>query len=103
MLGRLLRCHIYRTTTYMRAGPLRNLDPAEQETNMAEIKADARQAEVPRAGGPVVHHTPPDKLKRLADFTTSARVLLISAIALGVGSGGVVAGVILLKLIRLCT
>jgi chloride channel protein, CIC family len=40
---------------------------------------------------------------RLGDFTTSPRVLLISAIAIVVGTAGVVAGVILLRLIRLVT
>lgn len=41
--------------------------------------------------------------RRLGDFTTDPRVLLIAAVALVVGSGGVVAGVALLGLIRLCT
>ena len=41
-------------------------------------------------------------IRHLGDFTTSPRVLLIAAIALIVGTGGMVAGVILLKLIRLC-
>jgi chloride channel protein, CIC family len=41
--------------------------------------------------------------RRLGDFTTSPRVLLISAIAIVVGTAGVAAGVVLLRLIRLCT
>jgi H+/Cl- antiporter ClcA len=41
--------------------------------------------------------------ERLGDFTTSPRVLLIAAIAVVVGTGGVAAGIVLLKLIRLCT
>ena len=40
---------------------------------------------------------------RLGDFTTSPRVLLISAIAIVVGTGGSIAGVVLLHLIRLFT
>ncbi len=40
---------------------------------------------------------------RLGDFSTSPRVLLIAAIAVVVGTGGVAAGIVLLKLIRLCT
>ena len=40
---------------------------------------------------------------RLGDFTTSPRVLLISAIAIAVGTAGVAAGMVLLGLIRLCT
>ncbi|HYL33429.1 MAG TPA: chloride channel protein [Stellaceae bacterium] len=41
--------------------------------------------------------------KHLGDFTTRPRVLVISAIAIVVGSAGVVAGVVLLDLIRLVT
>jgi CIC family chloride channel protein len=48
-------------------------------------------------------HTLSDRIRHLGDFTTNPRVLLISAIAILVGSAGVVAGVILLHLIRLCT
>jgi CIC family chloride channel protein len=40
-------------------------------------------------------------IRHLGDFTTSPRVLLISAIAVVVGIGGVISGVILLQLIRL--
>jgi len=42
-------------------------------------------------------------IRHLGDFTTSPRVLFVSAIALLVGTGGVISGVILLKLIRLVT
>ena len=42
-------------------------------------------------------------IRHLGDFTTSPRVLLISAIALVVGTAGVISGVILLDLIRLFT
>jgi CIC family chloride channel protein len=44
-----------------------------------------------------------DAIRHLGDFTTSPRVLLIVAIAIGVGSAGVAAGVVLLHLIQLCT
>jgi chloride channel protein, CIC family len=42
-------------------------------------------------------------IRHLGDFTTSPRVLVISAIAFVVGIGGTVSGVILLNLIRLVT
>ena len=42
-------------------------------------------------------------IRHLGDFTTSPRVLFIAAIALVVGTGGMVSGVVLLKLIRLAT
>ncbi len=42
-------------------------------------------------------------IRHLGDFTTSPRVLFVSAIALVVGTGGVISGAILLKLIRLVT
>ena len=42
-------------------------------------------------------------IRHLGDFTTSPRVLVISAIALVVGTAGVATGVALLALIRLCT
>ncbi|MGH6977431.1 MAG: hypothetical protein ACREED_10435, partial [Stellaceae bacterium] len=41
--------------------------------------------------------------KHLGDFTTKPRVLVISAIAIVVGSCGAIAGVVLLDLIRLVT
>lgn len=40
---------------------------------------------------------------RRGDFTASPRILVISAIALVVATAGVIAGVVLLNLIRLCT
>ena len=51
-----------------------------------------------QAGG---HSGLAERIKHLGDFTTSPRVLLIAAIATVVGTGGMIAGVILLKLIRL--
>lgn len=41
--------------------------------------------------------------RRLGDFTTSPRVLVIAAIAVVVASAGVLAGIALLNLIRLAT
>ena len=46
-------------------------------------------------------HAAAEGIRHLGDFTTGPRVLVISAIALVVGTGGVIAGVILLNLIRL--
>jgi H+/Cl- antiporter ClcA len=51
-------------------------------------------------GTPVL---PPRSHHRLGDFTTDPRVLLISGIAVVVATAGVVAGFVLLKLIRLAT
>ncbi len=48
-------------------------------------------------------HAAAEGIRHLGDFTTSPRVLVISAVALVVGTGGVIAGVLLLNLIRLCT
>ena len=45
----------------------------------------------------------PSGIRHLGDFTTSPRVLFISAIAILVGTAGVISGVILLDLIRLVT
>jgi len=57
-----------------------------------------------KAGGPVGGHSgAPGLASTLGDFTTRPRVLLISAIAIIVGTAGVISGVALLKLIRLCT
>ncbi|MGH7013643.1 MAG: chloride channel protein [Stellaceae bacterium] len=44
-----------------------------------------------------------ESVKHLGDFTTKPRVLLISAIAIVVGTAGVIVGVVLLDLIRLFT
>jgi H+/Cl- antiporter ClcA len=41
--------------------------------------------------------------RHLSDFTTDARVLVIAAIAVVVATGGVAAGILLMKLIRLAT
>ncbi len=40
---------------------------------------------------------------RLGDFTTNLRVLLLAAMALVVGTGGVASAWVLLRLIALCT
>ena len=48
-------------------------------------------------------HAVADRIRHLGDFTTNPRVLLISAIAVVVATGGVIAGVVLLNLIRLAT
>ncbi|ESY75958.1 chloride channel protein [Mesorhizobium sp. M0051] len=47
-----------------------------------------------------IHHSNPEHLR---DFTTDARVLLVAAIAVVVATAGLVAGIALLKLIRLAT
>jgi chloride channel protein, CIC family len=61
-----------------------------------------KKAVPPRSSGERLHVLS-DRIKHLGDFTTKPRVLLISAIAILVGSVGAVAGVVLLDLIRLCT
>ena len=48
-------------------------------------------------------HVHASHISRLGDFTTNPRVLVISAIALVVATAGVIAGLVLLNLIRLCT
>jgi H+/Cl- antiporter ClcA len=53
--------------------------------------------------GGQLHNIVAEGLERLGDFTTSPRVLVISAIAILVGSAGVLCGVILLNLIYLIT
>ena len=53
----------------------------------------------PRPAGRLV----PEVSGRLGDFTTSPRVLVITAIAVVIGTAGVAAGVVLLRLIRLVT
>jgi H+/Cl- antiporter ClcA/CBS domain-containing protein len=52
---------------------------------------------------PAVGHALSEGIRHLGDFTTSPRVLLIAAIAVLVGTAGVITGIILLDLIRLCT
>ncbi|MGH7114967.1 MAG: chloride channel protein [Stellaceae bacterium] len=56
-------------------------------------------------GGSVApaHKIETDELEGLGDFTTRPRVLVISAIAILVGTAGVVTGIILLRLIYLIT
>ncbi|HEX4365916.1 MAG TPA: hypothetical protein VH023_03755, partial [Rhodopila sp.] len=49
------------------------------------------------------NHALGDRIRHLGDFTTDPRVLVISAIAVVVGTGGVAAGIVLLNLIKLCT
>ena len=56
-----------------------------------------------RTGAAVGEHAIAAGIRHLGDFTTSPRVLFVSAIALAVGTGGVISGVVLLKLIRLVT
>jgi chloride channel protein, CIC family len=71
---------------------------------------------VPAAGAPPADRPAPairseiaseerssEGIRRLGDFTTGPRVLLISAIAVLVGTAGMISGVILLELIRLFT
>ena len=43
------------------------------------------------------------RIRHLGDFTTNPRVLFVAAVALVVGTGGMIAGAILLDLIRLVT
>ncbi len=57
----------------------------------------------PPQATPAIGRRAGDAIRHLGDFTTSPRVLLISAIAIGVGSAGVLSGIVLLNLIRLCT
>jgi chloride channel protein, CIC family len=64
---------------------------------------DVTETALPGKGIGASDHAMRQGIRHLGDFTTSPRVLLIAAIALIVGTGGMVAGVILLKLIRLCT
>lgn len=56
-----------------------------------------------RNAGGQLHAIVTAGIEHLGDFTTSPRVLLIAAIALVVGTAGVVAGVVLLDLITLVT
>jgi CIC family chloride channel protein len=56
-----------------------------------------------RKAGGQRHDSAADAFERLGDFTTSPRVLVISAIALIVGTAGVISGVVLLDLIYLVT
>lgn len=71
---------------------MRARDPPQSEL--------AEPAEAPAAG-----HEPgaPVSVLQTGDFRTHPRVLLITALAMVVGTAGVICGVILLDLIRLCT
>ena len=57
----------------------------------------------PKSVAPAVGHALAEGIKHLGDFTTSPRVLLIAGIAVIVGTAGVLTGIVLLDLIRLCT
>jgi chloride channel protein, CIC family len=64
---------------------------------------DVTETALPGAGIGASDHAMRQGIRHLGDFTTSPRVLVIAAIALIVGTGGMLAGVALLRLIRLCT
>jgi hypothetical protein len=64
---------------------------------------DVTDTALPSAGTGVPNHAIRSGIRHLGDFTTSPRVLFIAAIALVVGTGGVIGGAVLLNLIRLCT
>ena len=64
---------------------------------------DVTETALPGKGIGASDHAMRQGIRHLGDFTTSPRVLFIAAIALVVGTGGMVSGVILLKLIRLVT
>ncbi|WP_216856190.1 chloride channel protein [Acidisphaera sp. S103] len=55
------------------------------------------------ASAAATNHALGDRIRHLGDFTTDPRVLVISAIAVVVGTGGVFSGIVLLNLIKLCT
>ncbi len=55
------------------------------------------------AGTLLSAHALGDGIRHLGDFTANPRILIISAIAVLVGSGGVLAGIVLLWLIRVAT
>jgi len=57
----------------------------------------------PKTTAAAAVHAAAAGIRHLGDFTTSPRVLVISAIAFVVGIGGTISGVILLNLIRLVT
>jgi chloride channel protein, CIC family len=61
------------------------------------------QADVPKPSAQTVAHALREGIRHLGDFTTSPRVLVIAAIAVVVGTAGVMCGVLLLWLIRLFT
>jgi chloride channel protein, CIC family len=57
----------------------------------------------PKSAVPALGHAVTQGIKHLGDFTTSPRVLVIAAIAVVVGTAGVLSGVVLLDMIRVCT
>jgi chloride channel protein, CIC family len=71
--------------------------PITQPGAQSPNQPDAQSASLP---GP---HSVADAIRHLGDFTTNPRVLFIAAIAAVVGTGGMISGVLLLHLIRLCT
>ncbi len=64
---------------------------------------EMRRIAAPAADAGAAGRAPAEGIRHLGDFTTSPRVLVITAIAVLVGTGGVIAGVVLLNLIRLVT
>ncbi|HEX5327703.1 MAG TPA: chloride channel protein [Acetobacteraceae bacterium] len=62
-----------------------------------------RKFGIRRPGTAAPGHALADGIRHLGDFTTGPRVLVISAVAVVVGTAGVISGVILLRLIRLVT
>ncbi len=62
-----------------------------------------KQGDVPKPGAQTVARALREEIKHLGDFTTGPRVLVIAAIAVVVGTAGVICGVLLLRLIRLVT
>jgi chloride channel protein, CIC family len=61
------------------------------------------QADVPKPSAQTVAHALREGIRHLGDFTTSPRVLVVAAIAVVVGTAGVMCGVLLLWLIGLFT
>ena len=93
-----MACDLYRGTTYIACRASR--PPANRRDTREIVKAISTPlAEVAAISG----HAVADRIRHLGDFTTNPRVLVISAIAVLVGSAGVIAGVVLLDLIRVCT
>jgi chloride channel protein, CIC family len=56
-----------------------------------------------QTGNAPTMHGVAERIRHLGDFTTNPRVLLIAMLAAIVGSAGVVGGIVLLNLIRVCT
>lgn len=81
---------------------LRGADARSTET-MTDVTTTALPGGRASTGMGVSDHASGRHIRHLGDFTTNPRVLFITAIALAVGTGGVIAGVVLLNLIRLAT